>query len=266
MKKSNSILKYIAVAALAIGSIGAHATPINITTATPQVNWENWNIDNAPVAAVVGGSGASPSDSVYGFSSSIIYPNTFSPFSITYTIATGIGIDSLRIQTLDQLAQYNGWGALNGVASVNGGSAQTLFTTSYDVASYLSSALLNGGTSTGVSAYEYDPANGSGLSAPVAGNFGLLNAPYSYLNFSTDGSISLDPTQSNTVTFTINGYGWGSTGVALTHDGNYALNLLNGTGGWQSMIITGQVVPEPTTWAMLLGGLGMLTMFRRRRA
>jgi fibronectin-binding autotransporter adhesin len=26
------------------------------------------------------------------------------------------------------------------------------------------------------------------------------------------------------------------------------------------------VVPEPSTWAMLLGGLGMLTMFRRRRA
>jgi hypothetical protein len=35
-------------------------------------------------------------------------------------------------------------------------------------------------------------------------------------------------------------------------------------GGIDNLLV--QTVPEPSTWVMMLGGLGMLTMFRRRRA
>ena len=48
--------------------------------------------------------------------------------------------------------------------------------------------------------------------------------------------------------------------LATATDFNYS--NVGGTGVYE----LATAVPEPTTWAMLLGGLGMLTMFRRRRA
>jgi hypothetical protein len=45
---------------------------------------------------------------------------------------------------------------------------------------------------------------------------------------------------------------------------NYSIDYTYGTGNQIALQVAS--VPEPSTWAMLLGGLGMLTMFRRRRA
>jgi hypothetical protein len=57
-----------------------------------------------------------------------------------------------------------------------------------------------------------------------------------------------------------------------THTSQYVVAQLfsnavnvNGNAGAQELRMVASV-PEPSTWAMLLGGLGMLTMFRRRRA
>lgn len=50
----------------------------------------------------------------------------------------------------------------------------------------------------------------------------------------------------------------------------FQISLSNGGGYWDhasqidNFVVT--AVPEPSTWAMLLGGLGSLIMFRRRRA
>jgi hypothetical protein len=50
----------------------------------------------------------------------------------------------------------------------------------------------------------------------------------------------------------------------------FQISLANGGGYWNhasqidNFVVT--AVPEPSTWAMLLGGLGSLIMFRRRRA
>jgi hypothetical protein len=49
-------------------------------------------------------------------------------------------------------------------------------------------------------------------------------------------------------------------GAALP--GGYSINYAYGNSANEIAL----VVPEPSTWAMMLGGLGMLTMFRRRRA
>ena len=53
-------------------------------------------------------------------------------------------------------------------------------------------------------------------------------------------------------------------GAALPDGYSIDYHYNNGTNSNNIALVAS--VPEPSTWAMLLGGLGMLTMFRRRRA
>jgi hypothetical protein len=74
--------------------------------------------------------------------------------------------------------------------------------------------------------------------------------------------------------------GLGNTSVAFRQDAKtIIMGTFQASGATQTVQISDpnnisavfsayelRAVPEPSTWAMLLGGLGMLTMFRRRRA
>jgi fibronectin-binding autotransporter adhesin len=80
----------------------------------------------------------------------------------------------------------------------------------------------------------------NGTSLDLAGTTGLTASAYV---IATYGSLAGTFTSANTpVGYTLD-YAYNGNEIALV-----------------------QSVPEPSTWAMLLGGLGMLTMFRRRRA
>lgn len=62
------------------------------------------------------------------------------------------------------------------------------------------------------------------------------------------------------------------TGVANTPSATFQIrfsdnaNTSNQINRIDNVIVNGSVIPEPTTAAMLLGGVGMLTLLRRRRA
>jgi hypothetical protein len=93
-----------------------------------------------------------------------------------------------------------------------------------------------GGTQGGLYSITLDTTNGSDWKYSFSGP-GITTTTYDL------GA----PTNIVAVGFDAGSYGGGFTATVS----NFALTAS---------------VPEPSTWAMLLGGLGMLTMFRRRRA
>jgi hypothetical protein len=105
-------------------------------------------------------------------------------------------------------------------------------------------------------------------STGVAGDVGLtptLSFGSDTFNLGTATSASAGVWNLETFTFVVpeleNGHALSSVSLELFQaNGGYAQNYLSNVG------LTVTAVPEPSTWAMMLGGLGMLTMFRRRRA
>jgi autotransporter-associated beta strand protein len=91
-------------------------------------------------------------------------------------------------------------------------------------------------------------------------NAGWLDITNGVVDFSTIGVLTSSA-------YVIANYSY-LTGAAFSSvldlPTGYTLDYTYGT--FANEIALVQTVPEPSTWAMLLGGLGMLTMFRRRRA
>jgi hypothetical protein len=59
----------------------------------------------------------------------------------------------------------------------------------------------------------------------------------------------------------VSSYGGNEIGEYTTSGGTLNANLIMGVGGINAIVL----VPEPSTWAMLLGGLGLLAFCVRTR-
>jgi hypothetical protein len=153
-----------------------------------------------------------------------------------------------------------GGGNLNGVNFQNSGQSLSLSSGNYTIGNNFnisdnttvtftigSGVMLNvGGT---LALIHWDPTANGGLGANVANN--------DTLNFATLGTLSGDYVFASYGSL-FNGVGFANvTNLPSGYTLNYNYNGLN-------EIALVQSVPEPSTWAMMLGGLGMLTMFRRR--
>ena len=108
---------------------------------------------------------------------------------------------------------------------------------------------------------------GSTISAPIAfvGTFNT-NSFYnlSYTVNTATGAISNISLAGSAADYSALGATSLFTNAATTYAGYYGSSTTYGSNGAVDNFVV--AVPEPSTWAMLLGGLGMLMMFRRRRA
>jgi hypothetical protein len=75
--------------------------------------------------------------------------------------------------------------------------------------------------------------------------------------------VIIDNTSANPITGTFSNLANGASFVSngVTYTANYA----GGTGNNDLTLTAASAVPEPSTWAMMLGGVGMLISFHRFR-
>ena len=129
--------------------------------------------------------------------------------------------------------------------------------------------------------------------SPAKAQFGAVYTLDNVANFTYDGSASLSPTGTNTAaTYT---FSFPLSDIGSPTSFHFATTYLDGVGAYRSNEAVGNTitdvtnpantnpstgnlgqdtgavgfstfnVPEPSTWAMLVGGAGMLAGFRRRR-
>jgi autotransporter-associated beta strand protein len=89
---------------------------------------------------------------------------------------------------------------------------------------------------------------------------GVLDITTGVVDFASTGSLTADHYVIASYT-SLTGSAFSSV---LDLPTGYTLNYTYGVGSKEIALV--QSVPEPSTWMTLLGGLGMLTIFRRRRA
>jgi hypothetical protein len=119
-------------------------------------------------------------------------------------------------------------------------------THTYNILEYVSGLFYASGTdawSDGATTFYVNPTNGTGLSSWVQGT----------------ATTSAAATAANFVEFT--GVTSNTGSLTLTGTGN-AVAIM----GFQIVDLGSAPVPEPSTWAMMLGGLGMLAFVVRRKA
>jgi hypothetical protein len=176
----------------------------------------------------------------------------------SYIDSTAAGTIQLGITGVGGTLNLGGGGTFTGLGQ--GGVGQTLSLTAgtYTVGADLQ--LNNAGT--------LKFTIGSGVMLNVGGQLTLNH---------WDGTAQANVTNNNILDFATTGplsgnyviasYGslYGSFGSATHIPSGYAVDYAYNNGKTSNNIAL-VAIPEPSTWMPLLGGLGMLTMFRRRRA
>jgi hypothetical protein len=172
-------------------------------------------------------------------------------------LAQGAGAQAINrtaavVATDDGLGGFNAHVGDSFAASTAGRTFSDVFTfnigTPFDAAASVTSSYLNNPQTkdllvTGFSLYRYDPATMAMLGTAIAG-----------INESGFGS---HPTDS----WTLSGFGLARGDYALKVDGR----VVGAGGGAFGGDLVVSPVPEPQRWAMLLGGLGFVGAFARRR-
>ena len=276
-----------AIASTLISSAALHAQSDFWTNNTNNGQWDytstNWYTDSPPTSGVTYTSG-------YG----TWFNNSATPGTVT--IASG-GVTSGFIAF-----QADGYNITGGILSLagNGGNVNIDVSTGVTatISSYIDSTGVTNGWMTTTNHGTLNLAGGGDISklyVDVNGSILDLQAGtfnFNLLNLVNGGSsttgcdfkFTLGTTINVASTMTLLGTSLDLVGFTGATASSYVIatyGSLNGT--FDSVLNTPdgytlnyayngneialvQTVPEPSTWAMLLGGLGMLTMFRRRRA